>query len=83
MIIIINICTFSRDKRLAIKTELQIRKKAMSNEDFPSEDIIDEFMRKSNNSSVMNLEWCQPNIIKFIVSIKHFILNIIAYSQAE
>lgn len=69
---------YSRDKRLAIKTELQIRKKAISNEDFPPEDIIDEFMRKSNNPKAMNLEWCQPNIIKFIVSIKYSILLLIS-----
>lgn len=65
-----------RYKRLAIKTELQIRKKAMLNEDFPSEDIIDEFMQKSNDTNVTDIEWCQPNMIKFIVSIKYSDINL-------
>lgn len=54
---------------MAIKSELQIRKKAMSNEDFPSEDIIDEFMQEPIPMAALQLDWCQPNVVKFVVSL--------------
>lgn len=56
-----------RDQRMAIKSELQIRKKAMLTDDFPSEEIIDEFLQEPISMSSLQLNWCQPNLIKFIV----------------
>lgn len=57
----------SREKRLALKSELQIRKKAMVNEDFPSQEIIDEFMQVPIDMSTLQLGWFQPNVVKFVV----------------
>lgn len=47
--------------------ELQIRKKCMEMADFPSEQIIDEFKQQPIEMSDLNLNWQQPNIIKFLV----------------
>lgn len=59
---------FCREKRLALKSELQIRKKAMQNVDFPSKDVIDEFMQQPIDMTPLQLGWCQPNVVKFVVS---------------
>lgn len=59
---------FDRDKRLALKSELQIRKKAMQNDGFPSQEIIDEFMQEPIDMGPLQLDWCQPNLVKFVVS---------------
>lgn len=63
-LIVGNLC---REKRLALKSELQIRKKAMLNEDFPSQEIIDEFMQEPIDMKSLQLGWCQPNVVKFVV----------------
>lgn len=65
---------FCREKRLALKSELQIRKKAMQIDDFPSQEIIDEFMQEPNDMSSVQLNWCQPNVVKFVVkkNVEHF-----------
>lgn len=60
---------YRREKRLAIKSELQIRKKALQRDDFPSEEIIDEFMQEPIDMSSLQLDWSQPNMVKFVVSI--------------
>lgn len=57
-----------REKRLALKSELQIRKKAMVNEEFPSKEIIDEFMQDPIDMTALQLGWFQPNTVKFVVS---------------
>lgn len=53
---------------MALKSELQIRKKAMQSDDFPSEEIIDEFMQDPIDMSPLQLDWSQPNLVKFVVS---------------
>lgn len=53
---------------MTIKTELQIRKKAMMDEKFPSQEIIDEFLDDPDPVSTLQLDWGQPNIVKFVVS---------------
>lgn len=53
---------------MALKSELQIRKKAMQCDDFPSEEIIDEFMQDPIDMSPLQLDWSQPNLVKFVVS---------------
>lgn len=53
---------------MIIKTELQIRKKAMIDDKFPSQEIIDEFLQDPGPVSALQLDWCQPNIVKFVVS---------------
>lgn len=58
-----------RNKRLAIKSELQIRKKAMVDKEFPSQQIIDEFLVRPCTLPKLDLAWKQPNMIKFMVCI--------------
>lgn len=53
---------------MAIKSELQIRKKAMADPDFPSQKIIDEFMNRPVNLPKLDLNWKQPSVVKFLVS---------------
>lgn len=49
-----------------IKAELQIRKKALQNHDFPSEDIINEFLQSPQMPEKLCMTWQQPNIVKFV-----------------
>lgn len=77
-------CTFifsfsSREKRLALKSELQIRKKAMVNEEFPSKEVIDEFMQEPIDMAALQLGWFQPNLVKFVVSEKRTMLQSIFF----
>lgn len=52
---------------MAIKTELQIRKKSMEIDTFPSQEIIDEFQQTPVQMSDLDLSWKQPNLLKFLV----------------
>lgn len=56
-----------RDQRLAIKSELSIRTKALSNSEFPSQAIIDEFLIRPVTLPKLDLTWKQPNVVKFMV----------------
>lgn len=62
-----------RDQRLAIKSELMIRKKAMLNPTFPSEAVIDEFLKRPVSLPELNLQWKQPNVVKFLVNIFYIV----------
>lgn len=68
--IVIKIEFFSsnRDQRLAIKSELMIRKKAMAVPTFPSQAVIDEFLVRPVILPKLNLQWKQPNVVKFLVT---------------
>lgn len=62
-----------------IKLELKIRKKAIENNSFPSEAVIEEFLKVPKYPEV-SVNWIQPDINAFIVGkIKiisyHCILN--------
>lgn len=57
-----------REQRLAIKSELQIRKKSMADQDFPSQQIIDEFLNRPVTLPKLDLNWKQPSVVKFLVS---------------
>lgn len=60
---------FFRERRLSIKNELAIREKALKDPDFPSQDIINEFLtRKDKIPESLDLSWVQPNLIAFVVS---------------
>lgn len=56
---------------MIIKAELQVRKKALVSETFPQEDIIEEFLQdpKLPNRNELNINWKQPNIVKFVNSL--------------
>lgn len=58
-----------KEKRLIIKAELLIRKKALEQPNFPSEEIITEFLNHPPMPKELPTEWSQPNVVKFIVSI--------------
>lgn len=40
----------------------------MINEEFPSKEIIDEFMQDPIDMAALQLGWFQPNVVKFVVS---------------
>lgn len=39
----------------------------MQNDEFPSQEIIDEFMQEPIDMGPLQLDWCQPNLVKFVV----------------
>lgn len=55
-----------KDERLAIKSELSIRKKALADMNFPSQEIIKEFKSIPSRLPDLELKWKQPNLVKFI-----------------
>jgi len=69
-----------------IKLELKIRNKAIENKSFPSEAVIEEFLKVPNYPE-MSAKWILPDINSFIVGINYekinkyklhrFILNLI------
>ncbi|XP_030372875.1 flap endonuclease GEN isoform X2 [Scaptodrosophila lebanonensis] len=63
----------SKEQRLSIKAELALRKKALTVEDFPNEEIIAEFLTDPPVVPNLNLNWSKPNIVKFIKQIGHLL----------
>lgn len=57
-----------KDQRLAIKSELLIRKKALIDPNFPSKAIFDEFVNQSVPITKLNTSWGQPKLVKFLKS---------------
>lgn len=58
-----------------IKLELKIRNKAIKNDSFPSEAVIEEFLKVPKYPEV-SVNWIQPDMNAFIVcKIKHLNLN--------
>ena len=57
-----------REERKILVIELNIRKKALQDVNFPSQDVIDEFCRSSEKHVLAPWKWSQPNLIKFMVS---------------
>jgi hypothetical protein len=45
-----------------------MRKKALQNEDFPSQAMIDEFLHRQPLPKV-DFTWKQPEIVSFVVSV--------------
>ncbi|KAH8270024.1 hypothetical protein KR018_002595 [Drosophila ironensis] len=62
-----------KEERLSIKAELTLRKKALVAVDFPNEEIISEFLTEPNRIPDLNLNWRQPNIVKFIKQTGHLL----------
>lgn len=58
-------CYF-REERLAIKSELNMRKKALLHDNFPSEEIINEFLTHPETLPKLDLRWRQPNLVRFV-----------------
>ncbi|XP_050089227.1 flap endonuclease GEN [Anopheles aquasalis] len=55
-----------KQQRANVKAELEIKRKALKDPDFPQEPIIEEFMTRPCELPALDLQWKQPNIIKFI-----------------
>ncbi|XP_016989763.1 flap endonuclease GEN [Drosophila rhopaloa] len=62
-----------KEQRLSIKAELTLRRKALLSPDFPNEEIIAEFLSDPTTIPKLNLNWRQPNIVKFIKQIGHLL----------
>ncbi|XP_017042509.1 flap endonuclease GEN [Drosophila ficusphila] len=62
-----------KEQRLSIKAELTLRRKALLAEDFPNEEIIAEFLSEPSKIPTLNLNWRQPNLVKFIKQIGHLL----------
>ncbi|XP_017070576.1 flap endonuclease GEN [Drosophila eugracilis] len=62
-----------KEQRLSIKAELTLRKKALISPDFPNEEIISEFLSEPSSIPNLNLNWRQPNLVKFIKQIGHLL----------
>ncbi|KAM8710972.1 hypothetical protein ACLKA7_017585 [Drosophila subpalustris] len=62
-----------KEQRLAIKAELTLRKKALNDDNFPNEEIIAEFLSEPGTIPNLNLDWQQPNLVKFIKQIGHLL----------
>ncbi|XP_039967282.1 flap endonuclease GEN isoform X1 [Bactrocera tryoni] len=62
-----------KEERLSLKAELSLRKKAMMDPFFPSEEIIAEFLNEPSTVPTLALTWRQPNIIKFVKQIGHLL----------
>ncbi|XP_035896062.1 flap endonuclease GEN [Anopheles stephensi] len=68
-------CNESRWKqqRCNIKTELDIKRRALKDPDFPHEPIIDEFLTRPCELPALDLSWRQPNLVKFIKSMSAYL----------
>ncbi|XP_039487533.1 flap endonuclease GEN [Drosophila santomea] len=62
-----------KEQRLSIKAELTLRRKALLSADFPNEEIIAEFLSEPDTIPNLNLNWRQPNLVKFIKQIGHLL----------
>jgi flap endonuclease GEN len=58
--------TLWRDQRLALKAELQIRRKALIDPDFPSQEVIAEFIDRPSRITSANFKWEQPKMVRFV-----------------
>ncbi|XP_053693765.1 flap endonuclease GEN [Sabethes cyaneus] len=61
-------CDLSRwqQQRLNVKAEMDIKRKAVQNPNFPPEAIINEFMTRPCEMPILDLHWKQPNLVKFV-----------------
>ncbi|EDV51000.1 flap endonuclease GEN [Drosophila erecta] len=62
-----------KEQRLSIKAELTLRRKALLSPDFPNEEIIAEFLSEPDTIPNLNLNWRQPNLVKFIKQVGHLL----------
>ncbi|KAG5342842.1 GEN endonuclease, partial [Acromyrmex charruanus] len=56
-----------REKRALILNEISLRKKALYDENFPNQELIDEFLiRKDSIPTKLDIKWKQPQVNEFI-----------------
>lgn len=62
---------FFRERKMLVFNELSIRKKSLSADNFPNQELLDEFLvRKETVPSKLDLQWKKPKIARFVVSNK-------------
>lgn len=57
-----------KEERSRIKNEISVRSKAIEDESFPNEVLMNEFLERKDNVAELNLKWKKPDLINFIVS---------------
>lgn len=58
-----------------ILNEISLRKKALHDENFPNQELIDEFLiRKDSIPTKLDIKWKQPQLNQLIVSLLLYIL---------
>ncbi|XP_053670406.1 flap endonuclease GEN [Anopheles nili] len=62
-----------KQRRSNIKTELEIKRKALKDPNFPHEPIIEEFLTRPCELPGLDLSWRQPNLVKFINSMSAYL----------
>uniref|UniRef100_A0A182K1H1 Flap endonuclease GEN n=1 Tax=Anopheles christyi TaxID=43041 RepID=A0A182K1H1_9DIPT len=62
-----------KQQRCNIKTELEIKRKALKDPEFPHEPIIEEFLTRPCQLPALDLSWRQPNLVKFIKSMSTYL----------
>ncbi|XP_043490338.1 flap endonuclease GEN isoform X1 [Polistes fuscatus] len=64
-----------KEERALILNEIQIRKKSLLVEDFPDQELLDEFLiRKDSVPSKLDLKWKQPQIDKYIDFVDKYLM---------
>lgn len=59
-----------REKRILMLNEISLRRKALHDENFPDQELIEEFLNKKDLiPSKLDISWKQPQVYQFIVSI--------------
>lgn len=78
-------CDFTkfREERLEIKNELSMRSKALATEDFPSEELIKEFLIPKDNVAKLDVKWKQPDLVNFVVSVECKYIDMVVYWLKE
>jgi flap endonuclease GEN len=61
-------CIYFREERKHIIAELKMRRKALQDVNFPSQALVDEFLHRQPVPE-LDLNWKQPDIVSFIVSV--------------
>lgn len=67
-----------REKIALIKNEVLLRRKAVGNENFPNQELIEEFLiRKDSVPTKLDIEWKRPQVNQFVVSFILFIFPLL------
>lgn len=73
-----------KEKRVLISNELSIRKKTLLIDDFPSEELINEFLQhKDTVPTNLNLKWKIPDVHKFVTFMEMYVLWEPEYAYAK
>ncbi|XP_052868064.1 flap endonuclease GEN [Anopheles cruzii] len=62
-----------RQQRANVKAELEIKRKALKDPNFPHEPIIEEFLTRPCELPTLDLSWKQPNLVKFTQSMSSYL----------